>query len=305
MSWRVFFWKFVRINKNYQQVKSSFVQIIILALSLMGCNNDRGNTPENSLQSPKETKPSGWGDNLTRVMARPDSITINAAKTAVIVVDMENDFASKGGMFDRAGVDISIIQKIIKPTARVIEAARDAGLKIIYLKMGYHEDLSDIGREGSPNRVRHLMFMHVGDTITAPDGSKSRILIRNSWGTEIVSGLEPLPNDIIIYKPRFSGFYKTELDSVLKQMDMRYLIFTGCTTSICVESTVRDAMFRDYSSVVLEDCTAEPIGYGLPRSNHEASLLSIQTLLGWVSDSGEFLKALKRLPVASANLKSD
>ena len=67
---------------------------------------------------------------------------------------------------------------------------------------------------------------------------------------------------------------------------------TGWTTSVCVESTVRDAMFRDYHCVVLADCTAEPIGNDLLRSNHEASLLTIQLLFGWVSDSGRFIGAL-------------
>jgi len=150
-----------------------------------------------------------------------------------------------------------------------------------------------LGSEGSPNRERHLQIMHVGDTITAPNGTKSRILIRDNWGTEIVPTLKPIDGDVVLYKTRFSGFYKTELDSILKQNKIKNLIITGCTTTICVESTVRDAMFRDYSSVVLEDCTAEPIGYGLPRSNHEASIFAIQTLLGWVSNSGEFIKAVK------------
>jgi ureidoacrylate peracid hydrolase len=68
----------------------------------------------------------------------------------------------------------------------------------------------------------------------------------------------------------------------------------GCTTSVCVESTVRDAMFRDYSSIVLEDCTAEPIGVDLPRSNKEASLLVIQEgQFGWISNSKEFIKAIQ------------
>jgi ureidoacrylate peracid hydrolase len=67
---------------------------------------------------------------------------------------------------------------------------------------------------------------------------------------------------------------------------------TGCTTSVCVESTVRDAMFRDYQCIVLEDCTAEPIGSSNSRGNHEASLLTIELLLGWVSNSGAFADAL-------------
>src|SRR2546421_2927138 len=93
-------------------------------------------------------------------------------------------------------------------------------------------------------------------------------------------------------KTHLNSFYKSELDSILKRMGTKHLIFTGCTTSVCVDSTIRDAMFRDYQPVLLADCTGEPIGYGLPRSNHEASLLTIEVLLGWVSSSDEFIKAL-------------
>jgi len=93
-------------------------------------------------------------------------------------------------------------------------------------------------------------------------------------------------------KHRYSGFFETDLDAVLRARGVRHLVVTGCTTSVCVESTVRDAMFRDYRCVPLEDCTAEPIGADLPRSNHEASLLSIQLLFGWVSDSSRFIEAL-------------
>jgi ureidoacrylate peracid hydrolase len=83
------------------------------------------------------------------------------------------------------------------------------------------------------------------------------------------------------------------LDKTLKRLGARYLIVTGCTTSICVESTIRDAMFRDYSPILLADCSAEPLGNVLPRSNDEASLLSIEALLGWVSSSQEHIRALE------------
>jgi ureidoacrylate peracid hydrolase len=224
--------------------------------------------------------------------AKPAPISIHPLSTALIVVDMQNDFAAKGGMLERQGVDISMIQKVIPTIAKVIDVSRQAGLKIIYLKMGFQEDLSDLGREGSPNRVRHLHF-DVGQTITAPNGSKSRILIRDTWNTDIVPQLKPQQGDIVLYKTRYSGFYNTDLDSVLQQLNIQNLIVTGCTTTICVESTIRDAMFRDYSAVVLEDCTAEPVGYDLQRSNHEASLLAIQFSFGWVSTSEAFLSAIQ------------
>lgn len=227
--------------------------------------------------------------------ARPNPIGIDVATTAIIVVDMQNDFGSKGGMFDRAGINISMIQKAVAPTAKVLLAARQAGIKIIYLKMGYHGDLSDLGSEDSPNRTRHLQIMHVGDTIDAPNGTKSRILIRDTWGTDIVSELKPMSGDIVIYKTRYNGFHNTDLDLILKKMGIRKLIFTGCTTSVCVESTIRDAMFRDYSPILLEDCTGELIGYNFPRSNHEASLLTIEVLFGWISDSDKLIKSIEMI----------
>jgi len=223
--------------------------------------------------------------------AKPEPIAIDPARSAVIVVDMENDFAGKGGMFDRAGVDISGAQKVIAPTAKVLAAARQAGLKIIYLKMGYRPDLSDLGAIDSVNRTRHLKF-GVGQKIQAPDGRESRLLIRDTWNTDIVPELKPHASDIVIYKTRFSGFYQTDLDATLKKFGIKYLIVTGVTTSICVESTVRDAMFRDYLCVMLRDCMSEPIGHDLPRTNHEASLLNAEVMLGWVSDSEQVIKAL-------------
>ena len=240
----------------------------------------------------------------TRILtldAKPDPIAIDAAKTAVIVVDMQNDFGAEGGMFQRAGIDISMIQAAVAPTAKVLASARKEGIKIIYLKMAFKPDLSDAGASDSVNLVRHLKIMKVGTKVKSPNGADSRILIRDTWNTDILAELTPKPGDTVLYKHRFSGFYQTELDSILKQMGIKYLILTGCTTSICVESTIRDAMFRDYLPVLLADCTGEPIGYGLPRSNHEASLLTIQVLFGWVSNSNDFIKGLEARPVSSAN----
>jgi ureidoacrylate peracid hydrolase len=213
----------------------------------------------------------------------------------VLVVDMQNDFGAKGGMFERAGIDITGIQKAVGPTAQAIASARAAGLKIAYLKMGYRPDLSDLGAPDSVNRMRHLR-LNVGKSVRAPDGRESRILIRDTWNTDIVPQLAPQADDLIVYKTRFSGFYETDLDAKLKKMDIKHLIVTGCTTSICVDSTVRDAMFRDYSCVLLADCMSEPIGQGLPRSNHDASLLAVEVLLGWVSSSAEFIRALESRP---------
>jgi len=223
----------------------------------------------------------------------PATIEVDSARTAVVVVDMQNDFCSAGGLLDRLGLDLSEIQRSIAPTARVLASARKATLPIIYLKMAFKPDLSDMGREGSPNRTRHLRA-GAGKTITAPEGSISRVLIRDTWDTDIVPALKPESSDIVIYKSRFSGFFETELDAVLKKLGVTQLIVTGATTSVCVESTIRDAMFLDYSCVLLSDCTAEPLGAELPRTNYEASLLVIQTRMGGaISNADKFQEALQ------------
>jgi ureidoacrylate peracid hydrolase len=227
--------------------------------------------------------------------AKPEPIAIDIATTAAIVVDMQNDFGSKGGMFDRAGIDISGIQRAVGPTARVLAAARRTGIKIVYLKMGYRPDLSDLGASDAKNRMLHLQRLGVGQTIKNPDGKEYRVLIRDTWGTDIVAELNPQAEDVVMYKHRFSGFYQTDLDRVLKEGGIKHLVVTGCTTSICVESTIRDAFFRDYRCVLLTDCTSEPIAHDIPRSNHDATLLLMELMFGWVSTSEQFVSATEAI----------
>ena len=231
--------------------------------------------------------------------ARPSPLTLEAARTAVVVVDMQNDFGAEGGMFERAGIPVAAIRAAVEPTARSLAAARRAGMKIVYLKMQFDPDLSNAGGPDAPNRVRHLA-MGVGETVVAPDGSESRVLIKDTWNTEILAALAPESDDIVIPKHRFSGFFETNLDAILKEHGIDALVFTGATTSVCVESTLRDAFFRDYRCLLLADCTAEPLGGGLPPSNHDATLRIVETFFGWVSDSQTFVQALAREPVAAA-----
>jgi ureidoacrylate peracid hydrolase len=226
------------------------------------------------------------------VDARPDPFGFDPTTTAVIVVDMQNDFGDPDGMFGRAGIDLSGIRATIEPTARVLAAARRAGMLIVYLKMAFRADLSDSGAPGAPNWLKHLP-MQAGAATTAPDGSASRVLVRDTWNTDVVAELAPEPGDLCVYKHRFSGFFETELDELLRSRGITHLVVTGCTTSVCVESTIKDAMFRDYHCLLLEDCTAEAIGAGLPRSNHDATLLVVQLLVGWIADSAALVGALE------------
>ena len=223
------------------------------------------------------------------VEARPEPVALDPASTAVLVVDMQNDFAAAGGGVDLGGGDISLIRATIAPVARVLSAARGAGLPVVYLQHGYLPDLSDLGPEDSKNRLVHTS---VGRTVTAPDGTEGRVLVRDTWNTRILPELSPEPADLVIGKNRFSGFHDTALDPTLRRLGVRTLVVTGCTTSVCVESTVRDAMFRDYRPIVLSDCVAEIQG----PAHHESTLTLIERLFGWVTDSTALLRVLGARP---------
>jgi ureidoacrylate peracid hydrolase len=224
--------------------------------------------------------------------AAPEAVAFDPFATAVLVIDMQNDFGSPDGMFDRAGVPIAGIGAVVPRVAGVLKASRTAGLKIVYIKMGFLPDLSDLGTADAPNRIRHLRF-GVGQTVRSATGGEWRTLVRDGWGTDVVDALKPEPVDLQVWKNRYSAFYNTELDLRLKEAGIKHLIVTGCTTSVCVDSTVRDAFFRDYHCVLLADCMDEPIGHDLPRTNHEATLLGVEMLFGWTSTSEHFVKALQ------------
>jgi ureidoacrylate peracid hydrolase len=187
----------------------------------------------------------------------------------------------------------------VQPIARVLDAARDAGLFVVYTRQEHNPDLSDAGSEDAPHRIKHTR-LNIGMAVTAPDGSESRILVRDTWNTAIVAELAPQPGDVVVSKHRYSAFFGTALDSILRARGIDTLIFTGATTSICVESTVRDATFRDYRCIVLRDCTTELIAADAPRSNHEASLLAIELLFGWTAESDALIGALSGAHRAAA-----
>src|SRR5438552_3821982 len=186
-----------------------------------------------------EEEPVSERDSIT-IDAKSSALDIDIARTAVLVVDMQNDFGAEGGLMHRAGIDIGPIQAAVEPTAQVLATARKAGIRVIYLKMELRGDLSDAGAADAPNRLRMQPF-GVGTAAQAPDGRPSRILIRDTWNTEILDELAPEPGDIIVSKHRSSGFYQTDLDMILKTLGVKYRVVTGCTTSVCIESTVRDA----------------------------------------------------------------
>jgi len=215
--------------------------------------------------------------------ARPYPLEIDLETIAVIVVDMQEGFGGVGGWWDAAGVHVAGIRAVVPAIRDVIAAARAADVPIVYLQM----DLEGSETLDDPRLTHYYRAVHSSRPPSArrlPDG------VRQS---DILAELAPDNLDVVIEKPTWSGFYQTELDSRLRAMGVSTLLFTGCTTSTCVESTLRDAFFRDYTCVLLEDCCAEPIGYEFARTNHEATVYQVETITGWVADSSKFVAAVR------------
>lgn len=227
-----------------------------------------------SLKAPREVT----------IHAAPEPIRVDLHRTAVIVVDMQNAFVSKGGMFDTLRWDISAAEMIIGNNKRIIEEARKAGCKIIYLKMSYDPDYSNSGGEGSPNWYKEpgLIMMRQNPEY------HGRFVTRGSWDEEICDALKPAEGDIVVRKQRYSGFAGTNLDMILKTCGIKYCVYTGVATNVCVESTLRDGYFLDYWPILVSDA----VNNAGPAITQAASLWNVETLFGWVTSTSDFLKAV-------------
>src|SRR5262245_5052218 len=160
---------------------------------------------------------------MTRLNAKPEPVELDFRQSALVVVDMQNAFASKGGMLDIAGVDISAAQGVVQSIGMLIQAARPAQIPIVYLQVGYKPDLSNSGGPESPNWHKELALR----LMNCRTELKGKLLIEGTWDFAVVEELKPEPEDLVIIKNRYSGFARTSLDSQLRNRGIRYLLFTG------------------------------------------------------------------------------
>ena len=222
---------------------------------------------------------------MLKLDAKPGPIEVELTKCAVVVVDMQNAFASKGGMLDLAGVDISNAPHVVSSIKTVVNAARQASVPIVYVQMGYKPDLSNSGGPNSPNWHKELAI-HL---MRCRPELKGTLLTEGTWDFAIVEELNPEPGDLVVIKTRYSGFAGTTLDSQLRTRGIRYLFFVGIATNVCVESTLRDAYFHDYWPILIAD-GAMPAG---PATLHEATLFNVENFFGWTIRAEEFVRAIR------------
>ena len=221
---------------------------------------------------------------MPKLAAKPQPLDLDLARTALVVVDMQNAFAVKGGLLDIAGHDISGAAPVIETNRRLIGAARAAGVKVVYLVICYKPDLSDAGDETSPNHHKELARV----LMRARPELAGKLLIDDTWDAQIVDALKPAPGDIVIRKTRYSGFCRTDLEAQLRKLGMRYLLFTGIATNVCVESTARDAYFAEFWPILIEDA----MNHAGPDFVRQATLWNFENVLGWVTKADDVMAAM-------------
>lgn len=194
---------------------------------------------------------------------------VDPEHTALVLIDIQNDFCSKDGTFDRSGYDVSLYSSMIPRTAHLLAAARRAGALCVFIQnTTLRGHMSD-----SPAQVRFRVRLS-----RDPAQSSLQYTEDGSWGQEFVPELAPGDGELVIKKFRSSGFVGTPLDLLLRSNGIETIVICGCTTEGCVESTARDGMFMDYYIVVVPDCVESDT-----REQHEASLTLMRARFDMIS----------------------
>jgi nicotinamidase-related amidase len=218
----------------------------------------------------------------SEIPAQPFPLSVDFARSALVIIDMQRDFLEPGGFGAALGNDVSLLAAAVGPCQAILAGAREAGMLVIHTREGHRPDLSD----APPAKVLR------GDPtkrIGAP-GPMGRILIRGEPGHDIVPALAPLADEPVIDKPGKGAFYQTDLELMLRNRGIETLLVTGVTTEVCVHTTVREANDRGYRCLVLGDACASYF-----PEFHEVGLAMIAAqggIFGWVSTTGEVLVAL-------------
>ncbi|MEM1285026.1 MAG: isochorismatase family cysteine hydrolase [Pseudomonadota bacterium] len=217
--------------------------------------------------------------------ASPKPVRIDLARSALVVVDMQNDFCHADGWLAGIGVDVSGAQGAVSPLQKLLPVMREAGVPIIWVNWGNRADLANI----SP-ALRHV-YDGAGENkgLGAPMGPRSApVLEKGSWSAAIVDELAAEPGDIFVDKCRMSGFWDTPLDAILRNLKVDTLFFGGVNADQCVLHTLADANFLGYDTLMFEDASATTS----PDFCMQATLYNVRQIFGFTLTSDAFLHAI-------------
>jgi len=201
---------------------------------------------------------------MTELLTRMED-QVAPAHTALLVIDMQNDFCAKGGYIDKTSkLDVAGCEKVADAINVAVDAARAAGVRIFWIRANYEKQYL-----GDPVLARHAIRGIENEVCCAGE----------TWGYDFF-GVKPRPGEHFVEKHRYDAFHGTALDDMLRNHGIRTLVCTGVVTNVCVESTVRSGFFRGYYIVVPEDCVGAPF-----PDLHEGSLKTIRTYYGAVTDA--------------------
>lgn len=204
---------------------------------------------------------------------------VDPTHAALIVVDVQNDFCASGGMMHREGNDLSLVEAMVPRLLKLIDAAREAGVLVIYIQSIY-------GRTGSP----YLSEVWLEQAQRRRKGSYTTygVCEEGSWSFEFYGGINPRDDELVVHKHRYSAFQGGDLDIILRSRNVRTVILTGVATNVCVETTAREAFVKDFHVLLVDDCAAT-----YRQEDHDATVRNIDNFFGQVT-TGERLAQIWR-----------
>jgi ureidoacrylate peracid hydrolase len=200
---------------------------------------------------------------------------LEPGRTVLVNVDLQNDFLHPDGWYAKNGIDIAHMQRVVGPTKELVAACRARGVPVVWTRHGTH-GLDD----GGP-------FMRLRPFLR--DGG----LRVGTWGYEILAELEPRAEDWYVAKSRLSSFFQTNLELILRGLDAENVLIAGVLTNQCIGATCKDALFRDFKPIVVEECT----GTTLPHL-HEPAIEMMRVGWGQVNTLADTLAELATFPAA-------
>ena len=217
------------------------------------------------------------------VQAAPGPVRLDLARSALVVIDMQNDFCHPDGWLAGIGVDIAPARAAIAPIAALLGPLRAAGVPVVWVNWGTRPDLANI----SPALLH--VYGAQGGGLGVPSGPRSApVLQQGSWSAQLVEGLVPAPGDLHVDKHRMSGFWDTPLDAILRNLRVDTLLFAGVNADQCVLHTLADASFLGYDTLMFEDAAATTS----PGFCMAATVYNVRQIFGFTLTSAALLDAL-------------